>query len=198
MSFIGNHCNLSLSHFLNQSCTFRQDIQSERKCNDIKMCADLCRILSLTMESFYIISTSSSTCTKHIGWMGPWRLIPSCSYSQPNPAVLASLNRLLNTSFKTDSCFFLKFSVVAEFGRIALELLKRGTSTKMYEGAASKNLNNQYTSDRLTLTSWKQSCITVTTNNTQRAHMATKVPVAVTEQASVWFSKVTKRQRAAE
>ncbi|TWW57389.1 COMM domain-containing protein 2 [Takifugu flavidus] len=29
-------------------------------------------------------------------------------------------------------------SVVAEFGRIALELLKRGTSTKMYEGAARK------------------------------------------------------------
>lgn len=30
------------------------------------------------------------------------------------------------------------FSVVEEFGRIALEFLRRGTSPKIYEGAASK------------------------------------------------------------
>lgn len=33
---------------------------------------------------------------------------------------------------------FLTSSVVGEFGRIALEFLRRGTSPKVYEGAASK------------------------------------------------------------
>ncbi len=33
------------------------------------------------------------------------------------------------------------FSVVGEFGRIALEFLRRGTSPKIYEGAASKTLH---------------------------------------------------------
>lgn len=47
--------------------------------------------------------------------------------------------------WQTESCSFLEFSVVAEFGRIALELLKRGAGTKIYEGAASKDLNDHYT-----------------------------------------------------
>lgn len=58
------------------------------------------------------------------------------------PAQLFSMasKQYVNRCFRTDEVFFLELSVVAEFGRIALELLKRGTSTKIYEGAASKNL----------------------------------------------------------
>lgn len=37
--------------------------------------------------------------------------------------------------------FFLTSSVVGEFGRIALEFLRRGASPKVYEGAASKTLH---------------------------------------------------------
>lgn len=40
-----------------------------------------------------------------------------------------------------DNYVFLTSSVVGEFGRIALEFLRRGASPKVYEGAASKTLH---------------------------------------------------------
>lgn len=89
-------------------------------------------------------------------------------YYSDAPAVFCGLEANVKPSVQTDSCLFvlvclylfvLEPSVVAEFGRIALELLKRGTSTKMYEGAASKtdqqhNHQTHRLSFLLTYSSW--------------------------------------------
>lgn len=65
------------------------------------------------------------------------------------PPPLCCVCQLLSLVWKQCKCEdwlkFFSFSVVAEFGRIALELLKRGASTKLYEGAASKNLSTIFT-----------------------------------------------------
>lgn len=59
-------------------------------------------------------------------------------------------SRFWSRSRVTDSCLCVPgFSVVAELGRMALELLKRGASTKTYEGAASKTQHQHHGSTSL-------------------------------------------------
>ncbi|KAI3368422.1 hypothetical protein L3Q82_025374 [Scortum barcoo] len=62
-------------------------------------------------------------------------VLSSCN---PNPKY--NLNTLMSSVFKDSSMcvHVIFFSVVGEFGRIALEFLRRGTSPKIYEGAARK------------------------------------------------------------